>query len=107
MSRTFDISGKSLIYLFYGSSLAALATLLAFVVSPFDSFASVALAVLFASLLIAAVVGLWRRATGREGEHLGTAEDIAYDPIAYPGQAAKDRWLKAVRRLPGGDDEED
>ena len=107
MSRTFEISGKSLIYLFYASSLAALVTLLAFVVLPFDSVASVALAVLFASLLIAAVVGLWRRATGREGEHLGTAEDIAYDPIAYPGQAAKHRWLKAVRRLPGGDDEED
>ena len=107
MSRTFELSGKSLIYLFYASSLAALVPLLAFVVLPLDGFASVALAVLIAFLLIAAVVGLWRRATDREGEHLGTREDIAYDPIAYPGQAAKHRWMKAVRRLPGRDDEED
>jgi hypothetical protein len=53
------------------------------------------------------VIGAWRRRTDREDEHLGTAEDIAYDPVAYPGQAAKQRWLRAVRRLPGGGDEDE
>ena len=107
MSRTFEISGKSLIYLFYASSLAALVPLLAFVVFPLDGVASVGLALLIALLLGTAVVGLWRRRTDREGEHLGTDEDIAYDPIAYPGQAARHTWEKAVRRLPGGNDGED
>jgi hypothetical protein len=76
------------------------------VVWPLDSVANVALAALFASLILAAIVGLWRRRTGRERAHLGTDEDIAHDPIAYPGHAATHSWLKAVRRLPGGDDEE-
>ena len=107
MRRTFEISGRSLLYPFYASSLAALVAILPLVVWPLDDVGSVALAVLLSSLVLTAVVGLWRRRTGREGEHLGTEEDIAYDPIAYPGQAVKRRWLKAVRRLPSGDDEEE
>jgi hypothetical protein len=107
MSRTFEVSGRSLLYLFYASSVAALLSVLAVVVWPLDGFASVAFALLLALLVFAAVVGAWRRRTGREGEHLGTDEDIAYDPIAYPGQAAKQRWERSLRRLPGGDDEED
>jgi hypothetical protein len=107
MRRTVEISGQSLRYLFYASSLAALVAVLPLVAWPPDDLGSVALALLLASLMLAAVVGLWRRRTGREGEHLGTDADIASDPIAYPGQAAKHSWAKAVRRLPGGDDEED
>jgi hypothetical protein len=107
MGRTFEISGRTLVTLFYAISLLALVPLLSLVVLPLDSLASVALAVLFAVLLVAGAIGLWRRWTGREGEHLGTADDIAYDPIAYPGQAAKHNWAKAISRLSSEDDEED
>jgi hypothetical protein len=107
MGRSVDISGTSIVYLFYAVSLPGLVAILAVVAFPFDDIGDAALAILIASLVLAGVVGAWRRRTGREDEHLGTANDIAYDPTAYPGQAAKQRWLRAVRRLPGGDDEED
>lgn len=107
MGRTVEVSGHALLYLFYASSLAALLSIIPFVLFPLDDLGSIALAVLLVSLVLAGIVGLWRRRTGREGSHLGTAEDIAYDPIADPGQAAKHSWTRAVRRLPGGDDEEE
>ena len=108
MGRDFELSGESLSRLLYASQLVALLLALLFVAFPFDSVASGLVAVLFASLLITTAVGLWRKKTGKAGgTHLGTGEDITYDPIADPGQAAKDRWKKAVRRLPGGDDERD
>mgnify|MGYP006299328071 FL=1 len=108
MGRTFETPSVSLSRLLYASQLTALLLVLLFVVVPFDSFASLLLAVLFALLVAVTVVGLWRKKTGKDGgTHLGTAEDITYDPFADPGQAAKDRWVKAVRRLPGGDDEDD
>ena len=106
MARSIELSGDWFSLLVYGFQLVALALLLGFVVLPLDDTASVALAFLFGLVAVAAVVGLWRTATGDdEGTHLGTAEDITYDPFADPGQAAKDRWEKAVRRLPGDEDE--
>jgi predicted membrane metal-binding protein len=105
MSRSVDVSGTSIVSLFYAVSLPGLVAILAVVAFPLDGIGDAALATLLVSLVLAGVVGAWRRRTGREDEHLGTAEDIAYDPSAYPGQAAKQRWLRAVRRLP--DDEED
>ncbi|WP_135851221.1 sodium/proton-translocating pyrophosphatase [Halorussus salinus] len=108
MARSIEFSGGSLGLLVCGFQLVALSLLLVFVALPLDDTASVALAFLFGSVAVAAVVGLWRTATGDdEGTHLGTPEDITYDPFADPGQAAKDRWEKAVRRLPGEDDERD
>ena len=108
MGRDFEISGGSLSRLFYASQLVVLLLALFFVAFPLDSFASGLVAVLFALLVIITVVGLWRETTGKAGgTHLGTVEDITYDPVADPGQAAKDRWEKAARRLPGGDDERD
>ncbi|MUV58872.1 hypothetical protein [Halogeometricum sp. CBA1124] len=105
MERTVDLSGDSLARFLYASQLTALLLVVFFVV---DGVAGVAVAVLFASLSAAAAVGLWRTVRDREGgERLGTADDITYDPFADPGQAARDRWEKAVRRLPGGDDERD
>jgi len=106
MSRSVDISGKSIVYLFYAVSLPGLVAILAAVAVPLDGIGDAALATLIVSLVLAGVVGAWRRRTGREDEHLGTAEDLAYDPSAYPGQAAKQRWLRAIRRLPGGDEED-
>ncbi|WP_255152010.1 hypothetical protein [Halorarius halobius] len=108
MDRSFEISGRSLLYVFYAVSLAVLVPLLSMVVFPIEGLGDAALAALFAVLLGAGVVRAWRTRTDREPEHLGTAGDVAYDPIADPGQAAKHSWEKAVRRLPGrGDDEED
>ncbi|UPW01258.1 hypothetical protein M0R88_03915 [Halorussus gelatinilyticus] len=73
---------------------------------PLDGAASVALAVLFGSLVTVTAFGLWRKRTDDDGfAHLGTLEDITYDPFADPGQAARDRWEKAVGRLPDEDDE--
>jgi hypothetical protein len=100
MSRSIEITGKSLIYIFYIVSLAGLVWILAFIVFPLEGPGSVGLALLFVLLTLAGVVGFWRRSTDRDPEHLGTTEDIAYDPIAYPGQAAKHNWIKAVSRLP-------
>lgn len=105
MGGTVERLGRLLVYCYVAVTLAVIASFVA--TMPVDGFAGVALAVLFASLGVLLVVGLWRLRTGREGEHLGTVEDIAYDPIAYPGDAAKHRWRKVVRRLPGEDDEED
>ncbi|WP_336023037.1 hypothetical protein [Halobellus salinisoli] len=106
MSRTLDVSGDSLGRLLSVLQLAALLAALFFVALPLDSPASVLLAVAFGSLAIATVVGLWRGERDADGgSHLDTAEDITYDPFADPGQAAKDTWKKAVRRLPRRHDE--
>ncbi|QLH76066.1 hypothetical protein HZS55_01540 [Halosimplex rubrum] len=107
MGRTIEVSGGSLRFTLYALQLGALAAVLLFVVSPFDSAAGVPLALLFGALGIATVYGLWRRRTDSGcSPQARTAEDITYDPIADPGQAARHRWEKTVRRLPGGDDED-
>ncbi|AEH36248.1 hypothetical protein [Halopiger xanaduensis] len=81
---------------------------LLFVALPHDNAWSILFAVLIVLLLLATAVGLWRRPADGDGQaHLGTADDITSDPFADPGQAAKDRWEQAVRRLPGEDDERD
>ncbi|NEU56030.1 hypothetical protein [Halorussus sp. MSC15.2] len=108
MGRTIEFSGGWFRLLLYAFQLAALLLVLLFVVLPLDSSASVLLASLFGLLAAVTAFGLWRTTTDSDGRtSLGTAEDITYDPFADPGQAARDRWEKAVRRLPGGDDERD
>lgn len=107
MGRTLPKPGSWLALLLYGTQIAALVFVVLFVALPTDGVGSVALAVLFAGLVGAGVIGLWRWWADRDGEHFGTAEDVAYDPIADPGQAAKDRWQKAVDRLPGRDGDGD
>jgi len=100
-------SGPWLRRLLYGSQLVGLALVLVAVVAPFDTAGDVLLGALFAALSVATAVGLWRTTTDGDTASPGTAEDITYDPFADPGQAARDRWERAVRRLPGGDDEGD
>lgn len=108
MGRAIESAGGWLRLLLYAVQLAALAAVLFFVVLPLDSAAGAAFALLFASLVAATVFGLWRRNPGDDGPtRAGTVEDITYDPVADPGQAARDRWEKAVRRLPGSDDKRD
>ena len=108
MGNTLELSGDSLSRFLYALQLAALLFGLLFVALPIDGPVDVLLAGLLATLATATAIGLWRTTTDSEGRtRLGTAEDITYDPFADPGQAARDRWERAVRRLPGEDDERD
>ncbi|QOS12675.1 uncharacterized protein HfgLR_12695 [Haloferax gibbonsii] len=107
MSRTLELSGTWLSYLLSAFQLTALALALVFVVPRLGYPVNIFLGGLFAVVVLASVVALWRRAAGQDGSRqLGTAEDITHDPFADPGQAARDSWEKAVRRLPGSDDDE-
>lgn len=108
MLRSFEISGDSFKHVLYASQLTVLLLSLLFVVFPFEDSASFLSASLIVVLVTTGLVGLWRmKTTDDGGTSLGTAEDITYDPFADPGDMAKDRWKKAIRRLPGGDDEQD
>ncbi|RDI70629.1 hypothetical protein [Halopelagius longus] len=107
MGRSIDISGGWLSRILYAFQLVALLLALFFVVPSLGDAAGALLGLLFALLVVAIVIGARRSADGDGGNHLGTAEDITYDPFGDPGQAARERWEKAVRRLPGGDDERD
>lgn len=108
MGRSIEFSGKLLGLCLYAVQVALVLAALLYVAPRLDSPADVLIGGLFALLVAVGAVGLWRMKNDKtEPEYLGTAEDITYDPFAYPGQAAKHRWEKAVRRLPGWDDEED
>jgi hypothetical protein len=108
MGWTIELSGDSLSRFRYTFQLAAFLLLVLYVAFPLDGPARVLLAVLFASQVAVTAVGLWRTTTDGDGpEQPRTAEDITHDPFADPGQAARDRWEQAVRRLPGRDDDRD
>ncbi|OLZ39971.1 hypothetical protein A6E15_02785 [Natrinema saccharevitans] len=108
MDRTIDFSSDWPWLLFYASQLAGLSLVLCFVVFPLEGPVDVLIAVPFALLVVAVAVGLWRRVIdGDERDHLGTADDITHDPYADPGQAARDRWERAIRRLPDGDGDDE
>jgi hypothetical protein len=106
MGRLFDRSGDALRRALYASQLAVLFAALLFVALPLEGFARVPVALLFALLVVATAVGLWRAPSDGDGRGLPGADDVTYDPFADPGQAARDRWERAVSRLPGGDDED-
>ncbi|MFC7136374.1 hypothetical protein [Halobaculum litoreum] len=107
MKRSLEPSGARLRLLLYVSQAAALAAAVVVVVAGAAGPVGLLLAALFAATAVATAVAL-RRGQGDDGPAvLGTAEDITYDPVADPGQAAKRRWDRAVRRLPGRDDERD
>jgi hypothetical protein len=106
MPRSVDLSGASLRTLFLVFQLAALALALPVFVFGFGGFVGILFGALLALLLAATAVRLWRGSTD-EGVTRPTAEDITYDPISDPGQAARERWQKAVRRLPDRDESED
>jgi len=101
------------VYLLYASTLAVVPPTLYFVVLPIDGLGDILLCGLFVTLLLAVWADRRNWTHGGVREHLnGTAGrdlpyDITHDPSADPGQAAKQRWLKAVRRLPGRDDDEE
>lgn len=105
MGRTFEVSGDSIVkYLLY------LPTTLAVVALTFampKEFGNLPLVVLFGGLTLATIVAVWREWAGKELERPKTAEDITYDPFAYPGDMARHNWAKAVRRLPGWEEDDD
>ncbi|WP_455447767.1 hypothetical protein [Natrinema thermotolerans] len=109
MGRSIEFSSDFPWLLFYVSQLVVLSLVLFFVVFPLERPVDILIASLTVLFLIAVAVGLWRRTTdGDERAHIGTADDVAYDPYADPGQAAHDRWVRAIRRLSDGDgDDED
>jgi hypothetical protein len=108
MDDSVEMSGGWLGRSVVAFQLTALLVALFFVIPRLDAAVGVLLGSLFALLALASAIATWRRATGRDDSgYLGTAEDITYDPIADPGQAARERWEKAVQRLPGRDDERD
>jgi hypothetical protein len=103
----FELTGDSLIRLFFGIQLAALLFALFLVAFNFGGAAGLVMVALVGLLLFVAAVALWRHHTGRtEVPVVGTPEDITDRPLVFPGQAAKERWRKAVERLPAEDDEE-
>jgi hypothetical protein len=106
MERTIDVSGAVLGLFVYGIPLAGMVLVMLFVVPSLEGAASVLGAVSIVLFAAALAVGIWRMSTDRDGQHLGTAEDIAWDPYAYPAHAAKDRWAKTVRRLSDDDEQE-
>lgn len=106
MSREFEVSGGGAELLFYALQLGVLLVLLVLTLS-FDGLAGLVFAFLIGAIAVATAIGLWRKASGRdEATHLGTPEDITYDRFGDPGQTAKDRWNRAVDRLPDDDDKE-
>jgi type VI protein secretion system component VasK len=113
MGRSIEISGDAIVYLFYASSLAIVPVLAYFVVWPLEDRTNVVVAGLLVLLVFVAVADLWYWKSGKLNDHLSTAakrrlpHDITYTPSADPGQAVKDYWLKAVRRLPGGGGEDE
>jgi hypothetical protein len=112
MGRSIEVSGTLLVYVFYASSLAIVPVLLYFAVFPLDDLTSIAGAVLLAVLVLVAAADLWYWKSGSLRDHLDRAArrdipyDITYRPNADPGDAARHYWTKAVRRLPGGDDDD-
>lgn len=111
MGRSIEITGESIVYLFYAVTLAIVPVVLYFYVWPIDDLPSVLLVVLLVALILFVLADYWNWKSGSLRTHLGSAAerdqpyDITYDPYADPGQAAKDTWRKAVERLP--DDDED
>ena len=93
-----------MLFVFEAVSLVALVVFVGPVLWPIDDPRSVALAGAFALVLLALVAAMWRARTVDVTYSPGY--DIAWNPSAFPGQAAKERWAKAVRRLPRGEDED-
>ncbi|MGB9964758.1 hypothetical protein [Halobacterium hubeiense] len=64
-------------------------------------------AVSLAALAVVALVAAMRRSRSADAASLDSGYDVAYDPVADPGQAAKQRWRRAVERLPGNGEDAD
>jgi len=106
MSRSVELSGRVLLLAFEAVTLLALVVFVGPVVWPPEDAAGVALVALFVLVVLGLVAAMWR-SRRVEASYLRSRYDIAYDPVADPGLAAKERWKKAVARLPDGEDEDE
>ena len=81
MGRSIEISGNSIVYLFYASSLAIVPILAYFVVWPLDTLTSLVVAGSLTLLILVAVADLWFWKSGKLSEHLSTAakRNLPYD----------------------------
>jgi|AntRauMinimDraft_4_1070384.scaffolds.fasta_scaffold00048_81 hypothetical protein len=105
MSRSLELSGRVLLLVFEAVSLVAVVVFVGPVLWPPEDATGVALLALFALVLVGLVAAMWRSRT-TDASYLRSGYDISYDPVGDPGQAAKDRWRNAVRRLPDGENDE-
>jgi hypothetical protein len=107
MGRSIEVTGRLVMTAVAGVHLIAVAGLAVFFALPIGGTTNPPLAALLGIVAVAMAAAAWRRLHGDAGfAHFGSAADITYRPLD-PGQAAKDRWRKAVRRLPGRDEERD
>ena len=112
MGRSIEITGESIVYLFYAVTLAIVPVVFYFIVWPLTDLVSVFLMLPLAALVLYVLGGFYNVKVGNGRYRIGSGGrdgpyDITYDPYADPGQAAKDTWGKAVRRLPGEGEDDD
>lgn len=106
MSRSLEISGSALLFVFEAVTLVALVVFVGPAVWPPEDVTGIVLVALFALVVVGLAAAMWR-SRSVEGSYLRSGYDISYDPVADPGLAAKERWRDAVRRLPGREDEDE
>ncbi|WP_159077062.1 hypothetical protein [Halococcoides cellulosivorans] len=63
--------------------------------------------ILFGSILLVILVGLWRNPIWWDHDRLGTGDGIVDDRFASPGSMAKHNWRKSIRRIPDDQDDDD
>ncbi|WP_440989068.1 hypothetical protein [Haloarchaeobius baliensis] len=108
MSDSVEITGRHARLALFGVTVAGLAMAVVLVGVSVGGTRGVAVAALLSGVAVLVAVGSWRSLTGKAvGPVMGTPWDITYDRYAFPGQAAKDRWLRTVHRLPDGDEEDE
>ncbi|WP_256296967.1 hypothetical protein [Haloarchaeobius salinus] len=108
MADSFDISGDWVRRVLFAVTVGGLFLVVVLPALQVGGLVGVAVAVLLSMLATVVAVGVWLSLTGRAvGPVMGTPWDITDDPYAFPGQRAKERWLRAVQRLPDGEEEED
>lgn len=110
MRRSVELSGRALRVFFEAVSLVALVVFVGPAIWPPEDAAGVVLVALFCLVVVGLVAAMWR-SRRVDGSYRRSGYDISYDPVGDPGLAAKERWRKAVARLPekgdGSEDEED
>ncbi|MFC4408664.1 hypothetical protein [Haloarchaeobius iranensis] len=108
MSDSVEITAKHARIALFGVTVVCLLLTVVLVAISVGGPRGVAVGAVLSPVAVLVAVGSWRSLTGKAvGPVMGTPWDITHDRYAFPGQAAKERWLRTVRRLPDGDDAED
>ena len=108
MSDSVEITGRHARLALFGVTVAGLLLVVVLVAISVGGPRGVAVGAVLSPVAVLVAVGSWRSLTGKaRGPVMGTPWDITHDRYAFPGQAAKERWLRAVQRLPDGDEAAD